>query len=175
MIEIWKDIKGYEGRYQISNLGRVKSLCRLEEKIMHPVTTKKGYLQVRLSSGQCTKGLKVHRLVALNFIPNPNDKPEVNHLDGNKKNNLVTNLEWCTPKENMGHASQNNLLRDVSGNKNPNCKRINQYTTDGKFIKTWCSIFDITKELGAERHGICKCCTNKIKTYRGYIWEYASK
>ena len=180
MKEIWKDIKGYEFRYQISNVGRIKSLRRYvynhfsKEKILTPVLTKKGYLQIRLSDGKRFKGYKIHRLVAQAFIPNPDNKPQVNHIDGNKLNNKVDNLEWCTGKENMIHAAKNKLLKDVSGNKNPNCKKINQFDLDGNFIKEWDSIYDITNAFKIDRHIITKCCTFKCKSACGYIWRYTN-
>lgn len=108
--EIWKDIPNFEGLYQVSNLGRVKSLekkvwnryqfIKKEEKMLKYGNTPKGYYTVKLykNSTHCNK--KIHRLVAEAFIPNPEGKPQVNHIDGNKKNNNVENLEWCSNKEN---------------------------------------------------------------------------
>ena len=103
--EIWKDIRDYEGVYQISNLGKVKSLARkvsnghalidLEERLLTPNTLAKGYFQVTLYKGKKRKCFQVHRLVAGAFIENPGNYPQVNHIDGNKQNNVVDNLEWC--------------------------------------------------------------------------------
>lgn len=108
MGEIWRDIDGYEGKYQVSNWGRVRNVKR--NIIIKPYLNHKGYEKVSLSRG--TKGNtdkhRVHRLVALAFIPNPNDLPQVNHKDGNKRNNSVSNLEWCTNLQNAQHAA---LLR----------------------------------------------------------------
>lgn len=181
MQEIWKDIKGYEGLYQISNLGNVKSLRRkvynhyIKERLLNPVIIKKGYLQIKLRKENNYKHFKVHRLVAQAFIPNPKNLPQVNHKDGDKTNNCVDNLEWVTEKENMRHAVKNNLLKDVSGNNNPNCKKVNQYDLQGNFIKQWNSFYEITKELGFNRHLISNCCNNRSKKSHGYIWRYANK
>jgi len=100
--EIWKDIKSYEGRYQVSNLGKVKSLVR--ECILKFGIRGKGYLYVNLCKDGQVKKFSIHRLVAETFIPNPDNKPEVNHRDGIKNHNEATNLEWATSKENIEHA-----------------------------------------------------------------------
>ena len=117
MLEIWRDIKGTNGYYQVSSWGRVKSVDRCiigsdgrqimrKGKLLSPYITKKGYLKVALclnNNGENTK-FRIHRLVAEAFIPNPQNLPEVNHIDGNKINNSVTNLEWCTGEYNREHA-----------------------------------------------------------------------
>lgn len=109
MQEIWKDIKEYEGLYQISNLGNVKSLKR--NKLLKPIKDKDGYLCVTLYKMCKLKEKKVHRLVAQTFILNPENKPQVNHIDGNKQNNVVNNLEWCTRLENIEHAWKIGLMK----------------------------------------------------------------
>lgn len=112
MKEIWKAIKDYEGKYEVSNLGRVKSLERksrlnrkIKERILAPREHTGGYLRVQLSR----KDFYIHRLVAETFIPNPENKSQVNHIDGNKRNNRVDNLEWNTPLENNLHAIRTGL------------------------------------------------------------------
>ena len=112
--EIWKDIQGYEGLYQVSNLGRVKSLgrnikkpllksgyCWQEERILKPYKNRKGYLNVRLCKDSRTKDFQIHRLVAIAFIPNPENKPQIDHINADKTNNNVNNLRWVTCKENI--------------------------------------------------------------------------
>ena len=129
MEEIWKDIKGYEGYYQVSNLGRIKSLGRyifiirnrgrqtynqiVKEKILKTYKSSNGYLLVFLKKNNKTKSLFVHRAVATAFIPNIENKPQVNHKDGNKQNNCLDNLEWATHSENMQHAWKHHLIKNI--------------------------------------------------------------
>lgn len=129
MKEIWKDIEGYEGYYQVSSLGRVKSLTRKDSlnrtrkgKVLKPFDdNNKGYLLVDLVKFGKSKTVKVHRLVANAFIPNPLNKPQVNHDDGDKKNNNAKNLEWATREENIQHSFNTGLV-DRKGEKNSQSK-----------------------------------------------------
>lgn len=193
MPEIWKSIKDYEGLYQISNYGRVKSLekyvkrrkCGIKyfpEIIMKPVSDKDGYLSVTFNVDGKAKTFKVHRLVAQAFIPNPNDKPQVNHKDGNKKNNNVDNLEWVTGKENIQHAYKTNLMNQSGENNamygrlgadNPNSIpiiQLNKYTNQK--IKEYDSMASAGRELGVNISKICECCKGKRLSAYGYKWEY---
>ena len=105
MEEIWKEIPGYEKKYKVSNLGNVYS--NKHKRILKPYKVRKGYLRVDLFGSKFVrKHQKVHRLVAMAFIPNPDNKPQINHIDGNPANNCVTNLEWCTNDENQKHAQK---------------------------------------------------------------------
>lgn len=120
MNEIWKDINGYEGLYQVSNTGKVKSLVGWNgrkyvprEKILSKTKTSTGYYKVELAKCKTKKSFKVHRLVAMAFIPNEESKPHINHKDGNPLNNNVDNLEWCTPKENIEHAIATGLRKTI--------------------------------------------------------------
>ena len=116
MVEIWKDIKGYEGLYQVSNLGRVKSLRK--NIIMKEALKEERYLSITLHKNKTRKSFYIHRLVAQAFVSNPNNYPEVNHKDENKQNNQMDNLEWCTPKYNANYGTRNKRLSELQkGNK----------------------------------------------------------
>jgi hypothetical protein len=121
-MEIWKDIKDYEGLYQVSNLGKVKSLKFGKEKILKPGKSKKGYLAVVLCDNTIRKTFKVHRLIALTFIDNLHNKPQINHINGIKLDNRVDNLEWCTNGENGKHAFDNGLRIPQKGENRYNSK-----------------------------------------------------
>jgi len=132
MEEFWKDIIGYEGHYQISNLGRVKSIarqrknglsiCITKEKILKTHTNIWGYTTVTLSLNSKSMAYRIHRLVAINFIPNSNSKIEVNHINGIKSDNSLENLEWCTAKENVRHAYNTGLRINPKGEKHSRSK-----------------------------------------------------
>ena len=187
--EIWRDIKGYEGLYQISNLGRVKSLGRksysnvcLKDKILNPaLECKNGYKRVCLCKDGKEKRIKVHRLVAQAFIPNPDNKPIINHKDGNKINNSVENLEWCTYKENAQHAIKTGLIdteKRISNMKKigkrsykNNCRKIKQYDLNGIFIKEWSSLKEASLEMKIINTSISNCIKGRSKSAGGYIWK----
>lgn len=187
MIEIWKPIIGYEGLYEVSNMGRVKSLTKkvahrygfrtVKERILRPrIDGRKHYYSVCLGKGH---EFLIHRLVAEAFIPNSGNKPQVNHVDGNKLNNNVNNLEWVTPSENGKHAYMTGLWKPVwKGKRGADsyfAKKVNQYDLEGNFIKTWNSIVDITKELGIQGPGISCCCNKKTKKSHGFVWKFTSE
>ena len=164
MKEIWKDIKGYEGLYQVSNLGRVKS----KRKILSP--SKGEYLKVVLSKNGVEKVYTIHRLVAKAFIDNFENKPQVNHKDENKHNNVVDNLEWVTNKENMNYGTRNKRIIE---NKRHTFKKIIQKDKNNKIIHKWKDIVEIQEKTKYNKHNIYKCCENKYKYAYGYKWEYS--
>ena len=122
MKEIWKPIEGYKGKYEVSNLGRIKSLCWGRVKILKKHLSKHGYVVTYLSINTLVKTIKVHRLVAQAFIPNPDNKPCVNHIDSIRTNNNVNNLEWCTWKENTRHSSKKGRMLGPRGEKSHKTK-----------------------------------------------------
>lgn len=131
-MEIWKDVIGYEGLYQVSNFGRVKNIKKPVQIIMKNNLTPIGYHLMRVSKNNIQKGFRVHRLVAIHFIPNPENKREVNHKNGVKTDNRVENLEWVTSSENSKHAVKNGFHKGRKGEKHHSVKIKEQ---DAIFIK----------------------------------------
>lgn len=177
MQEIWKDIVGYEGLYQVSNTGKVKMIGR-EKRLWHGAKTKINakflnqfvvcaYKKVKLRGfdGK-TKMLSVHRLVATSFIPNPHNLPQVNHKDENKENNNVSNLEWCTAKYNTNYGTG---IKRCSQSR---FKRIAQISLDGSVVKEWESMKEIVETLGITYSSISQACNGIIKVSNGYIWNF---
>lgn len=170
MEEIWRDIKDYEGLYQGSNLGRVKSIRFGKERILKPVTTKNGYLQVNLCKNGKVKAFRVHRLVAQTFLDNPNNLPCVNHKDECKTNNNVTNLEFCTYEYNSNFGTRNERVAEKNTNGKLS-KPVLQYDLEGNFIREWASTMECGRNGFNQRH-ITECCRGKRKTHKKYIWRY---
>lgn len=183
-MEVWKDIEGYEDKYQISNLGRVKSLAdnKLIERelIRKPRIGKNGYLYVNLFKGSKGKTKKIHRLVAETFIPNPDNLPQVNHIDGNKLNNSIDNLEWVTASENVKHAlriglttmpsGKNNFMYGKHGKDNPHSRTVYQYDLKGNFIKEWVNVKEAAETLKITH--IDACCRGERTRAGEFIWKY---
>lgn len=181
-MEIWKDIEGYNGRFQVSNLGRIKTFNYKNtgvEKILKPKKHSKGYLHIQLMSGELNKTFTIHRLVAEAFIPNPENLPCVNHKDENKTNNNVDNLEWCDRKYNNNYSMKLHPERFVNKKSSDVYKRrldlrVNQFDLNGNLIKTWDNSRTIQNETGMSDWSISECCRNKRHTAYGYIWQYAN-
>lgn len=172
MREVFEDLKGYEESYQISDQGRIFTKRRLDGnriiygRELHPRITSDGYLKVSLTKNSMSKGYYVHRLVALQFIANPNNLPQVNHIDGNKFNNNVSNLEWCTQKENINHAATHSLMQ--RGAARPSAKLTEEQVIEIYKLKGVLS----AKEIG-EHYGVSKNTINMI--LRGKKWSYLYK
>lgn len=176
--EIWKDIKGYENLYQISNLGNVRSLDRykvtkgrygemkakIKGKVLIPCINHDGYKEIVLSKNGKSKMYRLHRIVAEAFINNDENKNQVNHKNGNKLDNRAENLEWCTCKENIQHALKNNLIKCE--------RRINQYDLKMNFIKEWRSISEIKRVLNISDSNIIKVCNEERNSAGGFKWKY---
>ena len=184
-MEIWKDIKDYEGLYQVSNIGKVRSLDRvvqgklgslrtLKGKELSATDNGKGYLKVALqTNGRSTRKIyKVHRLVAETFIPNPLNKPEVNHIDCDKTNNHVSNLEWSTSSENSSHAYNNDLknIKQLSELKEKRIGRLDDYgnvVEEFKSVKEACVKYNYNKI-----DYIARVARGERNSYKGIKWKY---
>ena len=165
MEEIWKPVVGYEGLYEVSNLGRVFGIKR-NNYLMYGVNNK-GYCSVLLSKDNKQQRFRVHRIVAMAFIPNPNNLPYVNHKDEDPLNNCVDNLEWCTPKYNSNYGT--GIERCAKQKWIP----VKQKTKDGKLIRVWDSIKEAAKALNMKSQAnISSVCKGNRKYAGGYIWEY---
>lgn len=176
--EIWKPITGYEGLYEVSNKGRVKRLERdfvdsigrkyhKKERILKSSTNSNGYLHVALSDSKgITRYLRVHRLVAESFIPNPDNKSQINHKDEVKTNNFVDNLEWMTAKENINYGTRNERSAKAQS------KSVTQYTKAGEIVKVWSSTHEAARQLGIRQGNISNVALGVNKTCGGFIWKY---
>lgn len=190
ILEIWKDIPGWESLYQASNKGRVRSLDRLvhvnvfgkyngqEMKkgkvlklVLHNGAGHHPEYIVCLSKNGKAQNEYVHRLVALAFIPNPDNLPEVNHKDENSLNNYVENLEWCDRAYNCTYGTRTERAAK-SNSKNRLCKTVLQYTVDGVFLQEWPSVHEIERELGYSQGSVSYCCKFNGNQSHGYKWRY---
>lgn len=179
-MEIWKEIKGYEGRYQVSSYGRVKSFIG-KEKIIREQGNNAGYCQVTLCDGHDKKMFLVHRLVAETFIPNPDNLPWVNHKDEIPHHNFVENLEWCTAKYNIGYGTAPERRKETIRKKevikksvkgNYHTRKVEQYDMKGKFIKCYDSVMDVERHTNICHPSIINCCKGKLKTAGGFVFKY---
>lgn len=183
MAEIWKDIVGYEGLYEVSNLGNIRSVNwgkRGYSKNLYLKPHNKGYLQVELFKNGNRKMFMVHRLVAQAFLENNDNLPLVNHKDENKENNRADNLEWCNNSYNVCYSLNKHGI--VTG-KRPTVTRHNskrtelkvvQITMDGKTVREWENSRTVFLSTGMSDWSISECCRGKRKTAYGYIWRYAN-
>lgn len=172
MKEIWKDIPGYEGLYQASNLGKIKRILfinrttiKKQEKILKIYINKSNRCYVSLHKNDKRKNCLIHRLVAQAFISNPNNLPQINHIDGDPTNNNINNLEWCSAKENIIHAYKNNLL-------NQDYRKKKIIRSDGK---TYDCAYTASKDMNVSVCSIRDVLKNRINTCKGYSFKYVDK
>lgn len=190
-MEIWKSVADYEGLYEVSSLGRVRSLDKivpkwdgtrlLKGRILKGGITQFGYHKIILTKNKHRQTIFVHRLVAEAFLENdnPNIKTQVNHIDGNKLNNKMGNLEWVSASENIKHAfsigvkkvskKQTDTITKLGKNSN---KRVLQLGLDGHIIKEWHSITEASKTLNINMSSISMCCHGKRNLAGGFKWKY---
>ena len=191
--EIWRtavyDDVVYEGLYQVSNLGRILSLNYRhtgKAELMELSDDGYGYLKIRLCKNKEKKSCLVHRLVAQTFLPNPENKPQVNHKiqgDEGKKINIVylnedgtvdeekSTIEWVTYKENCNYGTRNERISKTQTNDRNKSKKVLQFTLDGEFIREWPSIMECERN-GFDKGAVWRCCNGKQKSAYGYIWRY---
>ena len=185
MEEIWKPIKGYEGLYEVSNMGRVKRLpytCigytkghkrlylrTFQGGILKGTICKNGYYRVTLTKNGVNKYYHVHRLVAEAFIENPNNLPFINHRDETRTNNWVDNLEWCTCQYNNTYG--NARKRSAASYSRNRSYPVKMYSVYGEFIKTFPSVKDAAKEVGVTHNSLLRAISKVRKTAAGYVWE----
>lgn len=169
--EIWRDVIGYEGRYQISNLGRVKSVKK--DLILSPKNNYDGYLRIQLWRKCKAIFVSIHRLVAESFIDNPENKPFVNHINGIKSDNRYENLEWVTQQENIIHAWKNGLSKPQFNN--ILSRAVDQLSMNGEFINRFPSTMEAERQTGIQRSTISAVCRGygNHKSAGGYKWRYS--
>ena len=178
MQEIWRDIVGYEGLYQVSSNGVIRSLNYNhtgKEKVLSNVINSQGYCHISLWKDKTKKVMKVHRLVAQTFIPNPDNKPFIDHINGIRSDNRVENLRWTTPKENINYPLAKSHLHQSMINNSKLSKSVYQIDkTTGEVINEYPSIQEAERQTGISSQNISKCCKGIVgfKSAGGYIWKY---
>lgn len=190
MNEKWKEICEYEGMYEVSSNGNIRSVNRKvfhtsnnSMKTVEGVTliqeqSNRGYKRVTLSKNGKVEKLSIHRLVAKAFIPNPDNKPHINHIDGDKKNNILSNLEWCTQSENMLHSSKvlgnkaGKPMQGKLGKDSPFSKKVVQLTKDDTFVNSFYGLHEAQRETGVNKANIGEVCNGNRKLAGGFKWKY---
>ena len=197
--ETWRPVKGYEGLYEVSDLGRVRSLDRRVSgktvhkdgqfksgKILKPYVNSLGYSRITLSKEGSTERFQLHRLVAEAFIPNREGLPCVSHEDDDPSNNRASNLRWCTYSYNNNRERHRRLLSEATSRNAPNRRRVAKYTLDGELVAVYRSIIEAAEANGVLFTGVQTCCAGgqkdsrkkggfrKVNSYKGFVWKYIS-
>ena len=174
MTEIWKEIEGYDGLYEVSDKGNVRS-----RNYNHTGTTQvlqpgevRGYLQVGLNKNGKRKRFFVHRLVAKAFLENTQNLLEVNHKNEDKADNRIENLEWCSREYNNNFGTRNRRIAESNTNNPKRSKAVLQISKSGEFLKEFPSLMEAWRETGIYHGHICRCCLGKLKSAGGYLWRY---
>lgn len=186
MEEVWKDVVGYEGRYIVSNFGRIRSLYRefvnkrgrimhITDRVMKTHLDECGYERVKLSGESGAKMTFVHRIVAESFIPNPNNHPMINHIDECKTNNRVDNLEWCDAKYNNVYGNRLELVSKILMCRSDLSKPVLMCDLSGNVLAEFGSIRDAARRVGGNQSFIGKACKGIYKTAYGHIWRYKNE
>lgn len=177
--EVWRDIEGYEGKYQVSNMGRVKSLPKQDgfyqikhERILKPIPTKNGYLRVHLRNSSKQDIVLIHRLVAMLFVKNPNGFKVVNHKDENKFNNRADNLEWCTHVYNVNYGT--GIKRRTEKFRMEHSRSVDMFDLNGNYIRTYDCMRDVRND-GFSPSNVFACCVGRYKQHHGYKWRYSNR
>lgn len=179
----WLPIPGYETYYEVSSGGQVRSVGYMSSKTMHylprnrPIllkqeTTKDGYKRVVLCKDGCKRHFSVHRLVAMAFLLNPHNLPQVNHKDENPANNKVSNLEWCTGKENCNYGLHRKRIVERQTNNPSRSRPVSQFSLDGSHVADFPSTREAERQTGVKCESITRCCRGKYKHAGGYHWQY---
>jgi len=177
MEEIWKSIKGYEKRYEISNLGRVRSRMdnkgKMRLKILKISSNYNGYSMVNLKSKHITKRISVHRLVAIAFIPNPHSYPQVNHINEDKTDNRSCNLEWCSASYNCNYGNRNYRMRmNLTKTQLKRAIKVCQINKENnEVINVFPSLREAYRKTGVRESGISNCLKGRCKSCGGFYWK----
>lgn len=169
--EIWKPVKGYEGLYEVSNKGNIKSLNYNKtgnEKVLRPADNGRGYLYVVISKNGERKNMLIHRAVAEVFLENPYNLPQVNHRDEDKTNNSVENIEFCSCKYNLEYSKVSQKAVEVTS------KPVIQFTKDGRFVSEYKNIREAERYTGIHHNQISRCCLGRkhYKSAGNYKWKF---
>lgn len=181
--EIWKPINGYEGLYEVSNFGRMKSFQNGNERILRGHRDKNGYIVIRLPEDGVFKYRLLHRIIAQTFIPNPEDKPFVDHINTIPSDNRVENLRWATEKENSNNPitrlkysfQQDKIFQLKQRMAMPHRKPVDMLSLNGEYIKTFDSVAHAAESVGSFCSAIRRCCNGKQHTAVSYKWRYSTQ